>query len=80
MEGADELPGIMWPIGVEVKTLSPSMDACVGASATMCFQGGVEDAGQCILKNILYGSTMNLALPAIKVGAVMAQMHFHRMG
>jgi crossover junction endodeoxyribonuclease RuvC len=70
----------MRPIGIEVKTLTPGMDAGIGATTAMCFQGGVKDAGKSILEDILHGASIQLALPAFKVGAVIGTDAFPSHG
>lgn len=76
VERANELAGIMRPIGVEVKALSAGMNAGIGAPAPVSLDFLVQDLTQGIFEDILYASALGLSLPAVKVGAIVCTNAF----
>lgn len=70
MKGANELAGIMGPLGVEMETLSAGVDSGIGTATAVCFDSLVKDLAQGVFEDILNTVAPGLALPAVKFGAV----------
>jgi hypothetical protein len=58
------------PEGIEMKTLSHTVDATIGAPAAMDGDGLLKDAGKAALQFTLDGATGILDLPTFVIGAV----------
>ena len=76
MEGADEFAGIVGPGGIEVEALAAGVDSGIGAPAPVGFEALVEDLREGVFKHILNAVALGLALPAVKVGAVVGANAF----
>lgn len=76
VEGADEFFGCVFPVGVEVEALPVRMYAGIGAATALdlCFRGkNLREGG---FDYILHSFAAGLALPAVKVCAVVGACAF----
>ena len=76
MQCADEFSGIMRPIGIKVKALPASVNACIGSPAPMGFKGLIEDLAERSFEDILNTLSFGLSLPAVKISAVVGANAF----
>lgn len=80
MQRTDQFFRIMLPVAIEVEALAVGMHAGIGASAAMGFNVGGEDLREYRFEVVLHRVAMGLALPPLKVRAVVGAYTFPTHG